>query len=284
MANWGIFGPSNYAGVDQGVDFRGAGQIPALGPATVTDVGRAHIIEGGTYPYVVYRLDSGPYRGRYVYVAENFVPAVHVGQHLKEGQSMGAALGSYPFIEIGFNKTPQGWNAVAPLGGATATGQAMKRYIYGLIGTAPPVTVPFNPAQAVLNQVNVAGSDPIQGAINTGRSVADLIGRLLDPAFWLRALELVGGFLIAMLGLYLLARQAGVAGVPQPPTPGLSEGTIRDLQEPPGIEGHKPAYRRSTEGVKRDKVVHDVSEQGARRKAIRERSERARPDFGDVPF
>ena len=40
---------------------------------------------------------------------------------------------------------------------------------------------------------SVPGSDPIQGAIDTTRSLADLIGKLLDPAVLIRGLEIVGG-------------------------------------------------------------------------------------------
>jgi hypothetical protein len=129
-----------------------------------------------------------------------------------------------------------------------------------------------------------SGIPVIGGVIGGAEATASFFGKLLDPHFWLRAVEVLGGFLILMLGLYLLTRQAGLAGVPEPPTPGLSEGTLADLKEPPGIEGHKPAYRRSTEGVGRGKVVrHEVSESGSRRKAIRARAAKAQPS-DDVPF
>lgn len=136
--NFGIFNEANYAGVDQGVDFSGSGLIPALGSAIVTDVGSSHIIEGGSYPVVIYRLTSGQYKGQYVYVAENFVPTVKVGDKLSLGKSIGRAKGEYPYIEIGFNQQAKGWNPVAPLGSnphaATSAGSQMLAFIDSLTG------------------------------------------------------------------------------------------------------------------------------------------------------
>jgi hypothetical protein len=289
VASWGIFSAGNYAGTDQGVDFRGSGQIPALGPATVTDVGSAHIVEGGSYPYVVYRLNAGPYKGQYVYTAENFSPSVHKGQQVKQGQSIGRAQGKYPYIEIGFNKTPTGWNAVAPLGGATAAGAAMKKYIYGLIGTAPPVTVPdvgasFTGVGSGSGGVTGAVVGATKGAAAAAEGTAHFLGEITSASFWIRALEIIGGGLILMLGLYLLAKQVGLGDVQPPATPGLSDETLASLQDAPGISTHRPAYRRSTEGVRRDTVRHDVSEAGERRAAIKRRRAAAKPPSDDIPF
>ena len=131
---WGIFG-GGFAGVDQGTDWMRAGPIPALGDGKVTYIGRSHIIEGGSYPVVVYELDSPPITGgsRWVYIAENFRPSVRVGQKIRKGQTVGIAAGSYPYIEQGWNASPTGWNPVAPLGSnphaATGPGQHMLNYI-----------------------------------------------------------------------------------------------------------------------------------------------------------
>lgn len=130
----------NYAGVDQGVDFRGKGLIPALGAGVVTDVGTSSILEGGTYPFVVYKLTSGPKAGQYIYVAENFIPSVQKGTRLKAGESIGKAVGSYPYIEIGFNKSGSGWNPVAPLGqnphAATNAGNQMLSFMEQVTGAS----------------------------------------------------------------------------------------------------------------------------------------------------
>lgn len=275
-SSWGIFSTRDYAGVDQGVDFTGSGAIPALDAATVTYVGSSPIIEGGTYPVVVYQLNAGPYKSHFVYVAENFTPSVKPGQHLKQGQAIGHAKGSYPYIEIGFNKTPQGWNAVAPLGGASSAGQAMKRYIYGLVGTAPPVTIPAGGTATGGGGGGIVSHIPVVGGIVSGtEATASFFGKLLDPHFWLRALEVVGGFLILMLGLYLLTRSAGIAGVPEPPTPGLSDEAMAELQFSPG--------RAAAPKRKPRRQVHEASEAGQRRAAVRRRAELAQPS-DEIPF
>ncbi len=120
-------------------------------------------------------------------------------------------------------------------------------------------------------------------------AVGSFLGKLSDPRFWLRALEIVGGGLILMLGLYLLARQVGLGSeAPAPPGADEAEERAEELRrtfsEAPGIDTHRPEYRRSTEGVKRDVVKHDVSEAGERRAARRKRITEARPAPDDIPF
>jgi hypothetical protein len=129
----GIFNAGNYAGVDQGVDYSGAGHIPALGHGVVTDRGVTHIRQGYTVPYIVYKLTSGPHEGRYVYVVENFRPSVRVGQTIRPGQSIGFAKGTFPYIETGFNQTAKGWTAYGDLDGPQSQGYVMQQYINALI-------------------------------------------------------------------------------------------------------------------------------------------------------
>ncbi len=54
----------------------------------------------------------------------------------------------------------------------------------------------------------------VAGAAGAASSIAGFLGKLADPRFWIRALEIVGGGIILMLGLYLLARRAGLAPSP----------------------------------------------------------------------
>lgn len=114
LGHGGALAGKGYAGVDQGVDFTDKGAIPALDAATVTDVGQVPIRQGATVPYVIYRLDAGPHRGKFVYVMETFNPSVKVGQRLRAGQPIGYATGGGYGIEIGFNRTAKGQNAVGP--------------------------------------------------------------------------------------------------------------------------------------------------------------------------
>lgn len=219
-----------YAGVDQGVDFTGKGAIPALDAATVTDIGTAHIIEGGTYPYVVYRLNAGPHKGQYVYVAEQFKPTVKVGEKLQAGQAIGVAKGGYPGIEIGFNKGPKGWQAVAPLppkGQPTAAGHQMLAYIRSLAhkghgGTAVPVSAhgvpvsftgdvgkalgnafsnPFGGGGILGPNSPVPGVGPAASAVDAAKGLGELAGKVLsDPGYivlWL------GFFAVGVAFLFL---------------------------------------------------------------------------------
>lgn len=137
---------------------------------------------------------------------------------------------------------------------------------WGTVGTV--VTDATNPVGALVGVATGGAGGVVHGA----ESVASLFGHLLDPHFWLRALEVVGGFLFLMLGLYLLTRQTGVGGVPEPPTP-LSSGTVAALQRPPGGQ---PRRRRT--------VSHELpTDASVRRQAIRERAARAEPST-DIPF
>jgi len=222
----GIFTTKNYAGTDQGVDFKGQGPIPALAAGKVTDVGKANIIEGGSYPYVVYQLDSGPYKGQFVYIAENFVPTVKRGQRLRPGQEVGKAVGSYPYIEIGFNKSGHGWNPVAPLNpnphSPKAAGEKMKAYIYGVAGLNPGGGGGI--LGGVTSGLESAGSTALGLATNPIGTVGGWLGGAAGSVFSgvAKAIEKVGmeivyagsiagGGLIFILGLVLIGADVGLS-------------------------------------------------------------------------
>jgi len=77
----------------------------------------------------------------------------------------------------------------------------------GLLGSANAVATAAVPGLSTAEgAVGAAG-----GVVHGAESVADFVGKLLDPHFWLRALEVVGGGAFMLFGLYLLGRQAGVA-------------------------------------------------------------------------
>jgi hypothetical protein len=48
------------------------------------------------------------------------------------------------------------------------------------------------------------------GVVHGVEATASFLGKLTDPHFWLQALEVVGGGLFVLFGLYLLGRQTGV--------------------------------------------------------------------------
>lgn len=173
---------------------------------------------------------------------------------------------------VGYGKIP----GLSYKGSAAANTAALDQSL--TTGEALQVGTPTGyPGQSVVQGVKGAASD--------AEAVGSFLGDLSSASFWIRALEIIGGGLVLLLGLYLLAKQAGLGGVGPPAAPGLSEETLEALQDSPGAEHHRPAYRRSTEGVKRGKVVrHELTDAADRKARTKELSKKASPDFGDVPY
>ena len=236
--DWGAIALSHFAGVDQGVDFNGGGVIPALGAGRVTDVGSSSIIEGGSFPYVIYELDNSPVNGSgFVYVAENFRPTVKRGKRVNLGDPIGEAAGKYPYIELGWNSGPKGWSPVAPLNPDPHGAKQAGRDFWGFVqqtesGSAVPVT-PAGPAHATpgtRSRPGVGGgggfaSDAwggLESAVESGAGdvgslfsgIVDTIGAPLDflkaalwlvnPLNWLRAFE-------ALVGVGLIGAAVAIA-------------------------------------------------------------------------
>ena len=129
---------------DMGVDFTSKGAIPALGNGVVTRVapqnsgtgwpGAGDGGRGNRGAMIVYRLTSGPAKGKYVYVAENVDPAkgLHVGQRIAAGQTVAVARGAFPYLETGWASNAHGTPLGAPgyvEGKATAAGQSFLRFL-----------------------------------------------------------------------------------------------------------------------------------------------------------
>lgn len=53
----------------------------------------------------------------------------------------------------------------------------------------------------------------ITDAVNTVSSVPDFLGKITDPRFWIRVLEIVGGAAMILVGLVMLARHLGKSTV-----------------------------------------------------------------------
>lgn len=291
-------GDTTVGQTDQGVDATSTSNFLAVASGRVVHIDPNFY--NGT-PAVYIKLDKpvtvNGHRYPGLYYSET--PAlVHVGQRVAPGQAIiGPGTAEIGFARP-FGSSSSSWLPAAhgtyTEGDPTAAGKDFASTLGGKgasfwrsLGGAAVAAATGNPAGAALSELGGAASH-IPG-VSQAEAVGSLLGKLTDPHFWLRALEVIGGLLILLLGVYLLAKQAGLgADVPQPPGAGQAEDASESIRqtfsEPPGIEAHRPAYRRSTEGVKRDKVSHDVSEAGERRKRVRELSEKASPDFGDVPF
>lgn len=127
-----------------GVDYSGTGPLYAIADGTIVSTKNSGW-PGGTF--IGLKLDNS---NQYVYYAENIIPHVSVGQKVKAGQLVGTAVGTAPYIEVGFAAPP-------------GTGQAMA-------------------AAAGQNSAGLAAGDP--GAFPTGWGVAmsNLISSLGGPA------------------------------------------------------------------------------------------------------
>lgn len=87
--------------VDQGVDYNGTGsrKLYALGSGTITEATTSSGWPGGGF--LKLKLDSGKYKGRYVYYAEQITPVVW-GGHVHAGQLI-AKCHAVPYcLEIGW--------------------------------------------------------------------------------------------------------------------------------------------------------------------------------------
>lgn len=74
--------------------------------------------------------------------------------------------------------------------------------IVSTVGNVTGVTGTVNAVTGVVSDVT--------GAANAVSNVGTFLGKLADPSFWVRALEVAGGALLVFFGLYLLGRESGV--------------------------------------------------------------------------
>ena len=102
------------ARIDMGVDYTGSGPLYAMGSGVITNVYNSGWPGG---KFIGLKLDSG----QTMFYAENIKPQVQVGQRVTAGQKIGQAIGTYPFIEVGW-ATPSGTGQTA----AAAAGQSSK--------------------------------------------------------------------------------------------------------------------------------------------------------------
>ncbi len=106
--------------IDEGVDFAGAGPVYALGDAVVTSAAADNYgWPGGGW--ITYRLTDGPGVGLMVYVAEDIVPAVTVGQRVSPATVIGTMFNGGDGIETGWAQ-PTGLSAESQLPQAGAIG------------------------------------------------------------------------------------------------------------------------------------------------------------------
>jgi hypothetical protein len=133
--------------IDMGVDYADNSPDPilAIGDAIISYAGPD---PGWMNAYSVnYQLTDGPYRGRYVYVAESITPTVKTGDHVAAGEQIAA------FAEPNVHGTETGWAA----------------------GPGRPA-----PKAAILGQQSQAG-DPGNNLTWCGSSMSQLLAQLGTP-------------------------------------------------------------------------------------------------------
>jgi hypothetical protein len=130
--------------IDMGVDYTGSGPLYAMAAGTITSVYNSGWPGG---KFIGLKMDTG----QYMYYAENINPSVSVGQRVAAGQKIGQAVGTFPYIEVGWAAPPGTGNAMAaaagqaatsgdPGGKSTAYGVSMSNLISSLGGPAGIVT------------------------------------------------------------------------------------------------------------------------------------------------
>lgn len=272
-----VGGGAHFAGVDQGIDFTGGpANIYALADGVVERVQASGSGWPGQGALVTYRLTSGPYAGNRIYIAEDFQPRVAALTNgrptkVKQGQILGVASGSgqAPGIEVGWadaNGSP-----VAPLQPGPHSpkpeGEAFNNIVQSLSAAGPgggggsfpgigSIVAPIPGIGPV-----VAGIDAAGGVASTLDSVPKFLGFVTS---W-RFVEVVGGFFLLLVGLYLLGRQFGAApSVPQIVT------AAADATPEGKLASHADSHTPAVQEDLRPRPVYGKT--------------RGRDTYGEVPF
>jgi hypothetical protein len=154
----------------------------AIGSGTITNVYNTGWPGG---KFIALKLSEGQYAGKYVYYAENINPKVKVGQQVKAGQLIGTAVGTYPYVEIGWAASPGSGGTMAAQAGeqakggdpgkySTAYGVSMSNLIASLGGT-PGVMTPGGIQGSVAQGYPQGGA---QGAAPVPASLASSLSNL----------------------------------------------------------------------------------------------------------
>jgi hypothetical protein len=297
-----------YAGYDQGVDFTGAGEVYAPSDAVVTRVVRRGSGWPGEGAVVNLRLTSGPRKGEYVYIAEDFAPitGLHVGQPLKKGSVVGHATGSgkAPGIEVGWAQ-PSGI-PVAPLppprpaNQQTPQGLDFRQWIAtgagGAGGGGGYFTDPFAPGHVFGNPFGkggVASKDSAIPGVGAAISVGDFLGKLTDPSYILRGLQVIAGAVLVLVGVVLLVRQVALA-VDAPDVLNAAADKVPAVAAAKEARAQSTAHRQGVTAGRRAGARREGRKQGMGEIASRERIEtgpqpvygkkRGTDTYGDVPY
>ena len=263
--------------IDQGVDYVSSAPYVAVADGTVVHIDPNFY--NGT-PAVYVKLDkpvsvNGRTYGA-VYSSETR-SLVTVGQRVKAGQAITAPGNG----EIGFaQKFGVGWLPAAHYS-FTGENQTQAGGDFASAVAAAVFTSGGGPDQTPGTTTTVSGPSgtttssgpPVSGGLI---GALDSIAKAFEFLVSIRFLEVLGGAILPMIGLYLLARNVGLAQTPELanlPGAHLSDQAAAEMQFSPGRASYRRPSRRSS----------DLSEAGERRAAIRKRAEGAEPS-NDIPF
>lgn len=226
-----VGGNLKFAGVDQGIDFTGSGPVYALGSGTITRIQNSGSGWPGQGALLSYSIPS---LNKFVYIAEDFVSkaGLKVGDPVKKGDVLGVATGSgmAPGIETGW--ADAGGHAAAPYAGhsATALGADFQAFVKGSApgggsgGLTSPGGLfgnPFGQGGVLSQQSVVPGVPTVAKAGHDAKAAIDSVPKFLKKItsgdFWIRVLEIIGGSVLFLAGLYLLVKDVGLGvNVPKP--------------------------------------------------------------------
>jgi len=277
---------------DEGVDFTSSSPYMAVAPGRVVHID-PNFYNGTAAVYI--RLDKPvsvngrTYDG--LYYAETS-PMVRVGQHVTPGQDViGPGNAEIGFARR-FGKSDASWlpaaHGVYHEGDPTQAGQDFLSTVGSGGGGSFWSNLYHGSGASTVVGVVTGTAGAVTGTVSTVEAVGGFLGKLTDPHFILRGMEIVGGALIALLGLYLLAKQAGLGeGAPQVPV-------VRELAPPAARAAGAVRQRRRTRHRRQaeaqvgpselgPKRKQELSEAGERRQAVRERASRAEPS-NEIPF
>lgn len=220
-----IGGNAVFAGVDQGIDFTGAGPVYALGPGTVTRNEPSGSGWPGAGALLTYLVSGGALKGKTVYVAEDFKAASNIatGSPVHAGQVIGYATGAglAPGIETGYADS-SGRAFGSPTGGPQPQGKAFNYDVQALssggtlgaaanmMGATPSELSSKGPIQSGLE--HVPGVVQVEQVVKTGKSLFTGTASLLE---WIgntknleRVGEMIAGGVLVALGILMIGRSA----------------------------------------------------------------------------
>lgn len=214
-----IYPSARFGRVDEGVDYTQAQPFVAAASGFVSHIDW-NFYRGTPSVYVT--LDNpitiNGHTYRQIYYAETSA-LVKVGQRVVAGQPVigpGTA-------EIGFanNNLPAAHGTYVE-GQKTAAGTDFAEALANVLYRNPPDQTPDTKVTSVNEQTGAqttTAGPKTGGAVGGIASLADLLARISDPSYILRGLQIVAGAVLVLIGLYLLARQVGLAVSEQTPQP-----------------------------------------------------------------